>query len=206
MPKRNPSGRTESAHGGQSKNARAREPEDGGSRAHLASGRITRRYESTGHEAKAPDRTLLRRGLALEYATLGWNVVGTVVVVGAAVRARSVALAGFGLDSLVEIGASTVVVWQLTGSGGARERLALRLIRSAFLGIATYLTAQAAYTLLSSAHPSHSPAGIAWTAATFGVMLALAAPSFASAARWTTGSCRPKDESRWSTPTWLRRC
>jgi divalent metal cation (Fe/Co/Zn/Cd) transporter len=130
---------------------------------------------STGHEAKGPDRTLLRRGLALEYATLGWNVVGTVVVVVAAVRARSVALAGFGLDSLVEIGASTVVVWQLTGSGGARERLALRLIRSAFLGIATYVTAQAAYTLLTSAHPSHSPAGIAWTAATFGVMLALAA-------------------------------
>jgi divalent metal cation (Fe/Co/Zn/Cd) transporter len=101
--------------------------------------------------------------------------VGTVVVVGAAVRARSVALAGFGLDSLVEIGASTVVVWQLTGSGGARERLALRLIRSAFLGIAIYVTAQAAYTLLTAGHPRHSPAGIFWTAATFGVMLALAA-------------------------------
>jgi hypothetical protein len=46
---------------------------------------------------------LLRRGLRLEYATLGWNVVGSAVVIAAAVTARSVALAGFGLDSLGEI-------------------------------------------------------------------------------------------------------
>jgi divalent metal cation (Fe/Co/Zn/Cd) transporter len=53
--------------------------------------------------------TLLRRGLALEYATLAWNVVGAVVVILAALASGSVALAGFGLDSLIEIGASTVV-------------------------------------------------------------------------------------------------
>jgi hypothetical protein len=46
---------------------------------------------------------LLRRGLRLEYTTLGWNVVGSAVVIAAAVTARSVALAGFGLDSLGEI-------------------------------------------------------------------------------------------------------
>jgi hypothetical protein len=46
---------------------------------------------------------LRRRGLRLEYATLGWNVVGSVLVLVAAVAARSVALAGFGLDSLIEI-------------------------------------------------------------------------------------------------------
>jgi len=51
-------------------------------------------------------RVLLRRGFALEYATLGWNVVGIVVVGVAAWSARSVALAGFGLDSFIEIGAS----------------------------------------------------------------------------------------------------
>lgn len=56
---------------------------------------------------------LRRRGLRLEYATLGWNVVGSVLVLVAAVAARSVALAGFGLDSLIEIVASLVVVWQL---------------------------------------------------------------------------------------------
>ena len=48
---------------------------------------------------------LLRRGLLLEYITLGWNVVGTVIVRTAAIAAHLVALAGFGLDSLVEIDA-----------------------------------------------------------------------------------------------------
>ena len=53
----------------------------------------------------------MRRGRILEGITLGWNVVGIAVLAVAAVAARSVALAGFGLDSLIEIGASTVVMW-----------------------------------------------------------------------------------------------
>jgi len=53
---------------------------------------------------------LLRRGFTLEFVTLGWNVIGVVVLAVAAIAARSVALAGFGLDSLIEIGASTVVI------------------------------------------------------------------------------------------------
>jgi hypothetical protein len=51
-------------------------------------------------------RALLRRGVALEYTTLGWNVAGIIVLGYAAISARSVALAGFALDSLIEIGAS----------------------------------------------------------------------------------------------------
>ena len=43
--------------------------------------------------------------------TLGWNLIGVFVLAFAAVMARSVALAGFGLDSVIEIGASTVVLW-----------------------------------------------------------------------------------------------
>lgn len=66
----------------------------------------------------ATSRMLLRRGLLLEYVTLGWNVVGVVVLAIAAIAARSVALAGFGVDSLIEIVASAVVVWQLKGEGG----------------------------------------------------------------------------------------
>ena len=53
---------------------------------------------------------LVRRAFVLEGVTLGWNVIGIVVLAIAAVGARSVALAGFGLDSLIEIGASTVVL------------------------------------------------------------------------------------------------
>ena len=56
---------------------------------------------------------LQQRGLRLEYATLGWNVVGIFVLAATAIAARSVALAGFGLDSAIEIFASLVVIGEL---------------------------------------------------------------------------------------------
>jgi divalent metal cation (Fe/Co/Zn/Cd) transporter len=112
----------------------------------------------------------------LEYATLAWNVVGTVVLLFAAVTAGSVALAGFGVDSLIEIVASAVVVWQLNGeTGSGRERLALRIIAVAFVLLAIYIAAQSAVVLTSRAHPGHSMLGIAWLAVTVVVMFALAA-------------------------------
>jgi len=120
-------------------------------------------------------RALVRRGLTLEYITLGWNVVGVGVIAVSAIAARSVALAGFGLDSLVEIFASLVVVWELTGSGGrARQQRALRLIGLAFFGLALYIAGQAAWVLATRHHPDSSPLGIAWTAVTFLVMMGLA--------------------------------
>jgi divalent metal cation (Fe/Co/Zn/Cd) transporter len=118
---------------------------------------------------------LLRRGLRLEYATLGWNVVGLAVLAVTAVAARSVALAGFGLDSLIEIGASVVVVWELSGADAARERRAMRLIGIAFLTLAAYLALQASIVLAVHHHAARSPVGIAWTAASALVMFALAA-------------------------------
>jgi divalent metal cation (Fe/Co/Zn/Cd) transporter len=117
---------------------------------------------------------LVRRGLILEYLTLGWNVVGVVVLAIAAVMAGSVALAGFGLDSLIEIGASTVVVWQLSGSAADRERRAMRLIGAAFIALAIYIAAQAMYLLISGGRPAASPLGIFWTGFTCAAMLALA--------------------------------
>ena len=122
----------------------------------------------------ASEAQLLRRGVALERFTLGWNVVGIVVLAFAAIAARSVALAGFGLDSLVEIGASTVVLWELSGTGEDRQRRALRLIGSAFIALALYITVQSSIVLASGYHPNHSPLGIAWTAITAVVMFALA--------------------------------
>jgi divalent metal cation (Fe/Co/Zn/Cd) transporter len=123
----------------------------------------------------ATRQKLIRRGLTLEYLTLGWNVVGTGVSIAAAVAAGSVALAGFGLDSLIEIVASTVVIWQLNQSARTHERQVLRLIGGAFITIALYIAAQAIYTLIDSQHPRHSILGIAWTAVTCLTMLALAA-------------------------------
>jgi divalent metal cation (Fe/Co/Zn/Cd) transporter len=118
---------------------------------------------------------LLRRGFALEYATLGWNVAGIIVLAIAAISARSVALAGFGLDSLIEIGASMVVIWELSGSGEDRQRQGLRLIGYAFTALAIYLLVQSSLVLAAGYHPGHSLLGIIWTAATAVAMFALAA-------------------------------
>jgi divalent metal cation (Fe/Co/Zn/Cd) transporter len=117
---------------------------------------------------------LLRRGFALEWVTLGWNLVGVVVLAITAIAARSVALAGFGLDSMIEIGASTVVIWQLSGAGQERQRRALRLIGIAFVALAVYLTVQSTWVLVSGHRAGHSSAGIAWTAATAALMFTLA--------------------------------
>ena len=118
---------------------------------------------------------LLRRGFLLEYATLGWNVIGIVVLAISAITARSVALAGFGLDSLIEIGASIVVVWELSGTGEDRQRRALRLIGTSFGLLAAYLLVQSTVVLAVGFHARHSVVGIAWTAVTALVMFALAA-------------------------------
>jgi divalent metal cation (Fe/Co/Zn/Cd) transporter len=118
---------------------------------------------------------LLVRGRRLEYATLAWNVVGIGVLATAAVAARSVALVGFALDSLIEIGASLVVVWELSGVGVLRQRRALRLIGSAFVLLAAYLLIQSTVVVVNGDRPGHSPLGIVWTGLTALVMFALAA-------------------------------
>jgi divalent metal cation (Fe/Co/Zn/Cd) transporter len=120
-------------------------------------------------------QVLIRRGFALEWATLGWNVAGIIVLAFAAVTARSVALAGFGLDSLIEIGASTVVLWELSGTGEERQRPGLRLIGYAFAALTVYLLVQSTVVLATGYHPRHSVPGIIWTAITAAVMFALAA-------------------------------
>jgi divalent metal cation (Fe/Co/Zn/Cd) transporter len=128
-------------------------------------------------DALPPGRAavLLRRGSALEWCTLLWNVAGVVVLAVLAVSAASPALAGFGLDSLIEIGASAVVLWELGGTGEARRRRALRLIGVAFLALAAYLAVQSAVALVTVHHAAATPGGIAWTAVTAAVMFTLAA-------------------------------
>jgi divalent metal cation (Fe/Co/Zn/Cd) transporter len=120
-------------------------------------------------------RALLRRGFALEYMTLAWNVIGIVVLAIAAISARSVALAGFALDSLIEIGASAVVIWELSGTGEERQRRGLRLIGYAFAALAVYLLVQSTVVLATGYHPHHSVTGIIWTTITAAAMFALAA-------------------------------
>ena len=125
--------------------------------------------------APATCRQLLWRGRALEVVTLSWNVVGVAVLAVAAWSARSVALAGFGLDSLIEIGASAVVLWELAGGPEGRQRRAMRLIGLAFVALAVYLLAQSTVVLVVGYHPHPSRLGIVWTGVTAGAMFALAA-------------------------------
>ena len=90
---------------------------------------------------------LLRRGLPLEYATLGWNVVGTVIVMLAALLRRlHTAPRPSDSTSGSRSSASVVVVWQLKGCSAhrPRERLAMRLIGSAFFASRSYIFVQAA--------------------------------------------------------------
>ena len=118
---------------------------------------------------------LLRRGRALEWFTLGWNIIGVCVLAVLTVTASSVALIGFGLDSLIEIGASTVVLWELSGTGEIRQRRALRMIGIAFIALAAYLLVQSTVALVTAHYPSPSVAGIVWTGVTAIVMFSLAA-------------------------------
>lgn len=148
---------------------------------------------------QAVEAGLTRRGIRLEYATLAWNVVGIGVLAAAAVAARSVALAGFGLDSLIEIGASTVVLWELSGTGAARQRRALRCIAVAFLLLAGYLLVQSTWVLVVGHRAHPSPAGIAWTAVTAAVMFALAAAKRRTGLALGNAVWSPRVGSPWST-------
>jgi len=114
------------------------------------------------------------RGLTLEWATLSWNVIGVLVLLGTALTAHSVALGAFGLDSLLEIGASTVVIWELSESSERRQEMGLRIIGLAFAVLALYLAVQSVLALTGNWEAQTSPLGIVWTAVTAVVMFALA--------------------------------
>lgn len=113
--------------------------------------------------------------MRLEYLTLAWNVVGFFVVIWSGIQANSIALVGFALDSVIEIGSSVVVVWQFTDmTNKKQEQLALRLIGTAFFILATYLLMESTLNLLDQTRPATSITGIVWLAGTFVSMFLLA--------------------------------
>ncbi len=125
-------------------------------------------------DLEARDR---RWALQLEYATIGWNVGEAVLTIGLGIAAASLALVGFGVDSVVEIFASVVVVWHLRSGrvdDRARTGRALRLVGTAFVALALVLVVVAARDLVTGRRPGESPWGIAYLAVTTVVMLGLA--------------------------------
>ena len=125
--------------------------------------------------AAGPGR-LRRRGLRLEYASIAWMTAEAAIAITAGIAARSIALTGFGLDSVIELASATVVIWQLRGEahGQDRDTRAVRLIGVTFFALAAYLTAESIADLVTGAQPSQSLAGLAIAAAALLVMPALA--------------------------------
>jgi divalent metal cation (Fe/Co/Zn/Cd) transporter len=117
--------------------------------------------------AGIPRSIFVRRGRRLEYLTILWNSLEAFVSIVAGIITGSVALVGFGLDSVIEVSSGAVMLWRL-GTAAERdhlsrersERLALRLIGLSFLALATYVAADAVFTLAASRAPEHSIPGI----------------------------------------------
>jgi divalent metal cation (Fe/Co/Zn/Cd) transporter len=115
---------------------------------------------------------LRRRALRLEWATIAWNGVEFAVTVTLGVMSRSLALVAFGLDTLVELFASVVVVWHLRGEDEpARRRRALRLVAAAFAAVAAALTVAAIRALVVGHEADESIPGIVYIALAVVAML-----------------------------------
>lgn len=124
---------------------------------------------SMSQAAPTVDRPrLLRRGLALEYVTVSWNLVEGVIAIAAAVASGSVALLGFGIDSFVESTSGSVLIWRLLAERRTDdaerietiERRAQRLVAATLFLLAAYIAFDAVTTLLSDEHPEPSAVGL----------------------------------------------
>ncbi len=138
-----------------------------------------------------PDRAAAARaGRRLEYFTLGWNVIEAVVAVGAGLLAGSIALVGFGIDSVIESISGGVLLWRLWTheEDERRERLALRLVGVSFLLLAAYVAVDAGKTLLERETPESSWVGIGLSVASLMVMPLLARAKRRVAAQLASGA------------------
>lgn len=142
--------------------------------------------------------TLVRRAQWLVGATLAYNVIEAVIAIWAGTDADSIALLGFGLDSVIECAAAAVLLWRLrveTGSNDpARidraELRAHRFVGLTFLALAVYVVAQASTTLVSADHPRSSVLGIVLAAASLIVMPVLAWAKLGTATGLGSGALR----------------
>lgn len=130
--------------------------------------------------APATDRAaLVRRGLRLNYLTIGYNVLEAVVSLAAGIAAGSIALVSFGADSVIEVTASIAAQWRLRVDRDAErraraERLTRRVIGASFLALAGWVTYEAVEALLRHEAPSRSAVGLTVLALSVVVMPVLA--------------------------------
>jgi len=126
---------------------------------------------------------LIRRGLLLEYLTVGWNVLEGLVAILAGLASGSIALIAFGADSIVETISGVVLIWRLRTEERGKldeagieriERRAELLVGVSFMILAAYVAFEAIRTLVTAEAPDPSPVGIVLTAVSIAVMLWLA--------------------------------
>lgn len=115
----------------------------------------------------------VRRGRLLAYLTIGWNSLEAIIAVGAGIVAGSIALVGFGFDSVIEVSSGAIILWRLA-SGEHRERIALRLVGIGFVALAAYVAFEAINSLIYRETPETTYVGIAIAALSLVVMPVLA--------------------------------
>jgi divalent metal cation (Fe/Co/Zn/Cd) transporter len=108
----------------------------------------------------------LRRGIVLEYLTIGWNLVEGVIAVVAGGISGSIALLGFGIDSFIESSSGGILLWRLRAEHRGRraeevERKALRLVGVSFFLLAAYVAFDSIKSLVGREGPERSVVGIA---------------------------------------------
>lgn len=138
---------------------------------------------------------LIRRGLLLNYATIGYNTVEAVVSLIAGLLAGSVALLGFGIDSVIEVTASGAAQWRLRSDAEPElrervERMSLRVIGACFLGLAVYVAIDAGKALLLRERPSRTILGVVILALSVFVMPLLAHAKREVADKMQSGALR----------------
>lgn len=114
-----------------------------------------------------------RHGRRLAYLTIGWNSLEGIIAVGAGILTGSIALVGFGVDSVIEVSSGAIILWRLA-SGEHRERIALRLVGFSFVALAAYVAFDAIKSLVYGELPEASYVGIAIAALSLIVMPILA--------------------------------
>lgn len=126
---------------------------------------------------------LMRRGRRLEYFTIVWNSLESVVAIGSGLIAGSVALVGFGFDSLIESSSGAALLWRLRDDGEGRERTALRFVGLSFLLLAGYVLFDGIKALIQREPPEASYIGIGLALLSLVVMPLLAREKRQVAAR-----------------------
>lgn len=119
--------------------------------------------------AEALRNDSVRRGRRLEYITIIWNSLEGIIAVTAGIVAGSIALVGFGVDSVIEVSSGAIILWRLV-SGEHREQLALKLVGVSFLALAAYVAFDAVKSLWLYEPPEASYVGIAIAALSLFVM------------------------------------